>query len=124
MTVNERISKLRHLMREHNIDAYLIPSSDYHQSEYVGSHFKTREFITGFTGSAGTAVITANFAGLWTDGRYFIQAEKELSQSEVTLYRIGESNVPTIEAYLETHLPQNATLGFDGRVISMEKGIA
>ena len=123
MTVNERISKLRHLMCEHNIDAYLIPSSDYHQSEYIGAHFKTREFITGFTGSAGTAVITAKSAGLWTDGRYFIQAEKELSQSDVALYRIGEPDVPTIEAFLETHLPPNGTLGFDGRVISMEKGI-
>ena len=124
MTVNERISELRYLMREHKIDVYLIPSADYHQSEYVGTHFKTREFITGFTGSAGTAVITADSAGLWTDGRYFIQAEKDLSQSDVTLYRMGEPDVPTIETYLEITLPPNGTLGFDGRVMSMEEGLA
>ena len=73
-TVNERIEALRGLMEERGIDAYLVPTADFHESEYVGDHFKCREFITGFTGSAGTAVITRSEAGLWTDGRYFVQA--------------------------------------------------
>lgn len=122
MTIQERIAALRQLMKEKNIDIYIVPSSDNHQSEYVGDYFKAREFITGFTGSAGTAVITQTEAGLWTDGRYFIQAEKELSESGVTLYKIGNPNVPTLEEYLDDVLPQNGTLGFDGRVIAMSKG--
>lgn len=122
MSINNRISELRRLMKEKNIDAYIIPSADNHQSEYVGEHFKSRAFITGFTGSAGTAVITQCEAGLWTDGRYFIQAEKELSGSEVRLYKSGNPGVPTIEEYLDKALPQNGTLGFDGRIISMSEG--
>ncbi len=122
MTIQERIAALRQLMKEKNIDIYIVPSSDNHQSEYVGDYFKAREFITGFTGSAGTAVITQTEAGLWTDGRYFIQAEKELSESGVTLYKMGNPNVPTLEEYLDDVLPQNGTLGFDGRVIAMSKG--
>ena len=74
LNVSDRIAKLRSFMEEKHIDAYVVPSADNHQSEYVGEHFKSREFITGFTGSAGTAVITKDAAGLWTDGRYFIQA--------------------------------------------------
>lgn len=122
MTIPERITALRRRMSEKNIDVYLVPSADNHQSEYVGDHFKSREFITGFTGSAGTAVITQKEAGLWTDGRYFIQAEKELSGSGITLYKSGEPGVPTIVEYLESVLPQNSTLGFDGRVISASDG--
>lgn len=74
-------------MKRKGIDVYVIPSSDYHQSEYVGEHFKSREFISGFTGSAGTVVVTENEAGLWTDGRYFIQAEKQLEESTITLFK-------------------------------------
>ena len=122
MNIQERIKELRCLMREKNIDVYLIPSADNHQSEYVGEYFMSRAFITGFTGSAGTAVITMDEAGLWTDGRYFIQAEKELAGSEITLYKMGQPGVPTVEEYLDTVLPQNGTLGFDGRVISMSDG--
>ncbi len=122
MSVNDKINKLRQLMKEKNIDAYIIPSADNHQSEYVGEHFKSRAYITGFTGSAGTAVITQHEAGLWTDGRYFIQAEKELSGSEVHLYKSGNTGVPTIEEYLDKALPENGTLGFDGRVISVSEG--
>lgn len=122
MTINDRINELRRLMKSKNIDAYIIPSADNHQSEYVGEHFKSRAFMTGFTGSAGTAVITQNEAGLWTDGRYFIQAEKELSGSNIRLYKSGNPDVPTIEAYLDEVLPSNGTLGFDGRVISMLEG--
>lgn len=122
MTIQERITALRQLMKAKNIDVYIIPSSDNHQSEYVGDYFKAREFITGFTGSAGTAVITQTEAGLWTDGRYFIQAEAELAGSGVKLYKMGNPDVPTIEEYLETVLPENGVLGFDGRVIAMSKG--
>lgn len=75
MTVSERIEKLRAVMKEKNVDAYLVPTDDYHCSEYVGEFFKCRKYITDFTGSAGTAVIMQDMAGLWTDGRYFIQAE-------------------------------------------------
>lgn len=122
MTVPEKLKELRHLMKEKNIDIYIIPSADNHQSEYVGEHFKSRAFITGFSGSAGTAVITQRDAGLWTDGRYFIQAEKELSGSGFTLYKMGNPNVPTIEEYIDNALTPSSTLGFDGRVISMAEG--
>ena len=123
MTIQERITALRSLMREKNIDTYIVPSSDNHQSEYVGDHFKAREFITGFTGSAGTAVITQTEAGLWTDGRYFIQAEAELAGSDITLYRIGNPGVPKLDEYLDSILQENGCLGFDGRVISMSRGM-
>ena len=97
MTVNERIAKLRKLMAEKNIDFYMIPSEDFHQSEYVGDYFKSREYITGFTGSAGTALITKDEALLWTDGRYFLQAEIQLKGSEVKLMKTGEKGVGKIK---------------------------
>ena len=122
MTVQERLAALRQLMSQNNIDVYLIPSADNHQSEYVGESFKSRAFITGFTGSAGTAVITMDKAGLWTDGRYFIQAEKELAGSDIALYKMGNPGVPTVEEFLDSVLPENGVLGFDGRVISMSDG--
>ena len=122
MTVQEKLTALRQLMSQHNIDVYLIPSADNHQSEYVGEYFKSRAFITGFTGSAGTAVITMDKAGLWTDGRYFIQAEKELSGSGIELYKMGNPCVPTVDEFLDSVLPENGVLGFDGRVISMSDG--
>ena len=74
--IAKRIDALRKEMRQRNIDMYIVPTSDFHESEYVGDYFKARKYITGFTGSAGTAVITLEEAGLWTDGRYFIQAKK------------------------------------------------
>lgn len=122
MNISDRIFELRRLMKEKKIDVYIVPSADNHQSEYVGEHFKSRAFITGFTGSAGTAVITQDAAGLWTDGRYFIQAEKELAGSGITLYKTGNPGVPKINEYLDMVLPENGTLGFDGRVISMSEG--
>lgn len=117
-SVVERLEQLRTLMREKNIDIYLIPSSDYHQSEYVGEYFKSREFISGFTGSAGTVVVTKDKAGLWTDGRYFIQAEKQLQGSGITLFKMGEEGVPTYSEYINQNLKNGETLGFDGKVIS------
>ena len=120
--INDRISKLRNVMKEKNIFAYIIPSADYHQSEYVGEFFKGRQFISGFTGSAGTVVITPEKAILWTDGRYFLQAEKELSTSCVELYKMGEENVPTTFEYIENEVPVGSKIGFDGRAISAAMG--
>ena len=86
--INQRITKLRQLMKERWIDLYIIPTSDFHQSEYVGDYFKSREFMSGFTGSAGTLIISMDEAGLWTDGRYFIQAEQELKDSGIFIRKI------------------------------------
>ena len=122
MTINERITELRRLMAEKNIDVYMITSADFHQSEYVGGYFRARAFMTGFTGSAGTAVITQTEAGLWTDGRYFIQAEQQLANSEVKLFKMEQPGVPTVAQYLDQVLPENGTLGFDGRSISVKEG--
>lgn len=122
MNIRERIEKLRRVMAENGIDIYIVPTADYHQSEYVGDHFKVREYMTGFTGSAGTLVVTAKEAGLWTDGRYFIQAAGQLEGSSITLEKIGEPDVPTIEEYLKKNLPEKGVLGFDGRVISVKTG--
>ncbi len=120
--IKQRIEKIRDLMKEKNIYAYIVPSSDYHQSEYVGDYFKSREFMSGFTGSAGTLIISMDEAGLWTDGRYFIQAEHELKDSGIKLFKMGEEGVPTIEEYLLEKLPKNSTIGFDGRVMSVKEG--
>ena len=120
MNVKESIEKLRNQMRERGIDAYIVPSSDPHQSEYVAEHYAARAFITGFTGSAGTAIITLKDANLWTDGRYFIQAENELKDTSVTLFRMGNVGVPTVEAFLKESLHKGAKVAFDGKVISEE----
>ena len=101
MKVAERILKLREKMAEKGVDMYIVPTADFHQSEYVGEHFKERAFITGFTGSAGTAVITKSEARLWTDGRYFIQAAKQLEGTTVELMKMGEPGVQTIHKFLE-----------------------
>ena len=122
MNVDERILELRRHMEEKDIDIYVVPTSDFHQSEYVGEYFKARKFITGFTGSAGTAVITRREARLWTDGRYFIQAAGELADSHVELMKMGHPDTPTIEEYLEEALPEGGAIGFDGRTVSMGEG--
>ena len=122
MQVTEKINALRKIMGDSNIDAYIIVTDDYHGSEYVGDYFKFREYMTGFTGSAGTAVFTSKKAGLWTDGRYFIQAEQQLAGSGIDLYRSGEPGVPSIEEFLEKELQEGQILGFDGRTISYEEG--
>lgn len=118
----ERLKQLREKMEERKIDIYVVPTSDFHESEYVGDHFKARKFITGFTGSAGTAVITKEEAGLWTDGRYFIQAAAQLEGSTVKLYKMGEEGVPTVSEFVKSKLPQGGILGFDGRVINGNLG--
>lgn len=124
MNIPERISALRALMEERGYDVYMVPTDDFHQSEYVGEHFKVREYITGFTGSAGTAVFTKDEAGLWTDGRYFLQADQQLAGTGVKLYKMGEPGVPTVEEFIASALPEGGTLGFDGRVVAIEEGAA
>lgn len=120
--VVKRLKDLRELMEQRGIDIYVVPTSDFHESEYVGEYFKARKFITGFTGSAGTAVITKTQAGLWTDGRYFVQAKNQLKDSTVTLFPMGEENVPTVAEFVKENLPQKGCIGFDGRVVNGKAG--
>ncbi len=118
---NTRLDSLREEMKKRGIDIYVIPTSDFHNSEYVGDYFKAREFMSGFTGSAGTAIVTADMAGLWTDGRYFIQAAAELEGSGFELYRMGMEGVPTETEFVRAELPEGGVIGFDGRVISAKQ---
>ena len=121
-TVPERIAALRSKMKENKTDVYLVPTEDFHGSEYVGEFFKCRKFITGFTGSAGTALIGADFSMLWTDGRYFLQAQQQLEGTGIYLQRMREEGVPTIEEYLEMYMGEGQVLGFDGRTITDREG--
>lgn len=118
MTINERVKKLRSLMKDRGMAAYIVNTSDPHQSEYVADHYKGRIWISGFTGSAGTVVITEKEAILWTDGRYFIQAEKELEGSEYKLFKIAIPGFPTYTEWLRDNLKNGDSLGFDGKVFA------
>lgn len=122
MSINNRLDNLRKVMSQRDIDFYIIPTADFHQSEYVGLYFKSREYITGFTGSQGTAIVTKNDALLWVDGRYFVQAEKELENSNIKLMKMGEENVPSILEFLDREIKEGDVLGFDGRVVSLSEG--
>ena len=115
--MNEALKNLRELMRERSIDACLVPACDYHQSEYFGPHFECTRFLSGFTGESCTLVITQEEAMLWTDGRFFVQAEEQMDPA-FTLCRMGVKGVPTVEQYLADKLPEGGRLGFDGRLIS------
>ena len=118
----DRIHEMKEILKKEGVDFYLVPTADFHNSEYVNEYFKVRQFLSGFTGSNGTLVISQNEVGLWTDGRYFVQAEKELSGSGIVLYRMAEEGVPTIEEYLEQHVESGQTVGFDGRVVDAAFG--
>lgn len=120
--MREELRLLRRQMETEGMDAYLIVSDDDHASEYVGDYYKCREFISGFNGSAGTLVVLPGEAGLWTDGRYFIQADQQLAGSGIDLYRSGNEGVPTLEEFLLEKLPEGAVLGFDGRTVSTAMG--
>ncbi|MCM1252892.1 MAG: aminopeptidase P family protein [Clostridium sp.] len=122
MEVKDKIALLQAEMEKEQIDFYLIPTSDYHNSEYVSDYFKVREYFSGFTGSNGTLLVERTRAGLWTDGRYFIQAQKELAGSGITLFRMQEEGVPTIEQYLADNMKDGESLGFDGRVVTASYG--
>ena len=115
--MREELCCLRERMQEESVDAYLIMTDDFHGSEYVGDYFKSREYISGFTGSAGTLLVRKDCAGLWTDGRYFLQAETQLAGSGITLFRSGQPGVPDLEDYLVEQLADGQTLGFDGRCV-------
>lgn len=119
MGIKERVEALRSKMRENAIASYCIPSSDPHMSEYLPEHYKTRQFISGFTGSAGTALVTMDEAILWTDGRYFLQAERQLKDTPFVLYKMGEPGVPTLTEYLSKKMNKGERLGFDGKVVSL-----
>ena len=120
--VIKRLSALKALMKEKNIDFYLIPTGDYHGSEYVSEYFKCREFFSGFTGSNGTLLVGQTETCLWTDGRYFIQAEKELEGTGIFLQKMGENGVPTIGEYLKENVKDGMVIGFDGKVVTAAFG--
>ena len=122
--IPERLAQLRQEMSKRGIDVYVVPTADFHESEYVGEHFMARKYITGFTGSAGTAVITMDEAGLWTDGRYFVQAAAQLEGTTVKLFKSGEEGVPTVDEYIKDTLKEGQGLGFDGRVVNGAWGAA
>lgn len=122
MKISERVEALRRCMKREGVEIYIVPSTDYHHSEYVGDYFKERAFITGFTGSAGTAVFAPDWAGLWTDGRYFLQAASQLDGSGITLCRMGEPECESIEEFLERTLTSGGVIGFDGRTIGVAEG--
>lgn len=117
-SVEDKLNALRRLMRERNLSAYIVPTGDFHGSEYVGDYFKTREYMSGFTGSAGTLIVLSGEAALWTDGRYFIQAADQLAGSSIMLMKAGQPDVPSIEAYLCDKLEEGSVIGFDGRTVT------
>ena len=117
--IPERIAALREAMKEKNIDAYIIPSSDPHLSEYPADRWKSREWISGFDGSAGTVVVTADKAGLWTDSRYFLQAGIQLEGSGIELYKMALPETPTIQEFLLHELESGQTVGTDGQTYSV-----
>ena len=118
MTTAEKLTALRRAMARRGLAAYLVPTDDFHASEYVGDYFKAREYLSGFTGSAGTLLILPSRALLWTDGRYFLQAESQLAGSGIELMRSGEPDVPTLERFLLAELEDGSLLGFDARTVN------
>ena len=118
----DRLAALRKMMKENGVAYYYITTADYHASEYADDYFKEREFMSGFTGSNGNLLIGTDMAGLWTDGRYFIQAEKELEGSGIELFRMAEEGVPTTLEYLEQNMKEGEVLAFDGRTVAARLG--
>lgn len=117
-TITERLQALRKEMRTRGIAAYIVPTDDFHCSEYVGDYFKVREYLSGFTGSAGTLLVEAEKAALWTDGRYFLQAESQLKDSGISLRKSGQPGVPALSDYLGETLAEGDVIGFDGRCVT------
>lgn len=120
-TINDRLQDLRALFSQEGIQAFIIPSTDPHLSEYVAPHWKSREWISGFTGSAGTVVITTSQAGLWTDSRYFLQAAQQLEGTEIKLYKEMLPETPSISAFLSAQLTPGDAVGIDGKMFSAEE---
>lgn len=119
-SINDRLIQLRNTMKEHQIDAYIIPSSDPHNSEYVPIRFQSRSWISGFTGSAGTIVITQDHAGVWTDGRYYLQVEQETAQNDFVLHKLNDAGQSDFLGWLENNLKANSTVGIDGLVFTQQ----
>ena len=117
MEINKKIEEARKVMGKYKVDAYIVTSSDYHQSEYIDDYFKGREYLSGFTGSAGVLVIFKDEACLWTDGRYHIQAEKQLKGSEIKLFKQGNLGVPTYKEYVVSKLAENSKIGIDAKIL-------
>ncbi|MBE5959237.1 MAG: aminopeptidase P family protein [Lachnospiraceae bacterium] len=122
ITVNEKLYILRNNMKESGVDIYIVPTSDFHMSEYVSPYFQGRKYMSGFTGSAGTLIVTIEGAYLYTDGRYFIQAKNELEGSEIVLMRMNDKGVPDEEEFVESLCYEGIVIGFDGRVVSDKYG--
>lgn len=116
--IQERLQNLRAKMQENGVQAYIIPTSDFHETEYVSDYFACRKYMSGFTGSAGTLVVLTDQAGLWTDGRYFIQAQAQLQDTGIALMKMGQPETPSIEDYICQNLSKGSKVGFDGRVIN------
>ena len=119
--MRNELTALRRRMAAAGVDAYLIPTDDFHGSEYVGDHFKCRAYVSGFTGSAGTLIVLQDQAGLWTDGRYFLQADAQLAGSGIDLYKMGMPGVPDEAAFLKDALRSGQVLGFDGRTVTARR---
>ena len=118
----KELSDLRALMEEKGIAVCVVPTADPHESEYPGAHFEARKYLSGFTGSAGTLAVSGDWAGLWTDARYFLQAEAQLSGSGITLYKIGEKQVPELAQEIRERLPEGGVLAYDGRTVNRRLG--
>ncbi len=116
--VIERLKRLRAYLEKEQVDYMVIPTSDEHMSEYVCDYFKVREYVSGFNGSNGTLVISKSRAGLWTDGRYFLQAEEQLAGTGIDLFKMGEPEVPTTLEYLESNIKNGECIGFHGKTMS------
>ena len=117
-TVSQRLAALRGAMEAAGVAAYLIPTGDPHSSEYLPAHYNSREYFSGFTGENSTLVVTMEGSALWADGRFFVQAEKELAGTEIQLMRMGEPGVPTVEEYCAAHLAEGQSLGLCGLTAS------
>lgn len=122
--MRKELTALRKAMEAAGVDIYVIPTDDFHGSEYVGDYFRCRAYVSGFTGSAGTLVVAKDWAGLWTDGRYFLQGAQQLSGSGIDLCKMGEPGVPTVLGWLKEHLKSGMTLGFDGRSMTAGTGLS
>ena len=118
MQVTEKIAAFRARMKDENFAAVIVPTADSHASEYIADYFKTRQWLSGFTGSAGTLVVGEKEAALFVDGRYFIQAERQIAGSGITLMRMGTAGTPKLEEYLTALLHENDALGVDFGVVS------
>jgi Xaa-Pro aminopeptidase len=119
MTAREKVAALRKLMKANKLDAYYVPSADPHQSEYLPEAWKLRSWLSGFTGSAGELVIGQRKAGLWTDGRYFLQASQELAGSGIDLMKMGEPGTPSMDEFVASQLRKGQTLGMDPSTVSV-----